>query len=62
MTKRLCLCGEGNLGRTLLTHNQYLEQLDAVQEALEDDPEQVLRVLAKWAKLTSSDLAFLCEG
>jgi len=47
--------------RRRVTHNHYFERMDALLEAVEqfhqelkDDPEQVLRLLAKWAKLIST--------
>lgn len=47
--------------RRRVTHNHYFEQMDALIEAvnqfhheLEAQPEQVLRLLKKWAKLVSS--------
>jgi hypothetical protein len=47
--------------RRRVTHNHYFERMDALLEAveqfhqeLEDDPQQVVRLLAKWAKLIST--------
>jgi len=47
--------------RRRVTHNHYFERMDALLEAveqfhqeLEDDPQQVLRLLAKWARLIST--------
>ena len=47
--------------RRRVTHNHYFEPMDALREAveqfhreLENEPEQVLRLLKKWAKLISS--------
>lgn len=47
--------------RRRVTHNHYFEQMDALLDAveefhqeLEDDSEQVLRLLGKWAELISS--------
>jgi transposase len=47
--------------RRRVTHNHYFEHMDALLEALEQfhhelesDPEQVLRLLKKWAKLIST--------
>ena len=47
--------------RRRVTHNHYFEHMDALLEAveqfhheLESEPEQVLRLLTKWAKLIST--------
>jgi len=47
--------------RRRVTHNHYFEHMDALLEAvkqfhqeLESDPDQVLRLLKKWAKLISA--------
>ena len=47
--------------RRRVTHNHYFDHLHALLEAvgqfhqeLEDDPEQVLRLLKKWTRLISS--------
>jgi transposase len=47
--------------RRRVTHNHYFEHMDALLEAveqfhhqLESEPEQVLRLLKKWAKLIST--------
>ncbi len=47
--------------RRRVTHNHYFEQLEALLDAveefhqqLEDNPEQVLRLLKKWARLIST--------
>lgn len=47
--------------RRRVTHNHYFEHIDALLEAVEqfhrelkNEPEQVLHLLKKWAKLISS--------
>ena len=47
--------------RRRVTHNHYFEQIDALTEAvgqfhqeLQDNPEQVLRLLSKWARIITT--------